>query len=936
MHQQTLAALACAALVGSVSVQAAETREGRRIEEVVVTAEKREATVSDTSISITALGEVMIEDFGLQSADDLVNFIPATTRDAYDIRIRGVGRNFRALGGDPGVATYYNGVYSEDFGIASSENGLYDVARIEVLRGPQGTLYGRNSIGGALNYITNEPTYEFEGEIRALFGNFDTQEYYGILSGPIVKDRLAARVVALTRERDGSIDGDNGSDPIDTIDDQNISVALNWRIADNWEANLRWNDRESDRVVPQAILVDQGPAGQRGMIDGSTYAYGIRPVTAGTPGALAFSHPVTGATVYGADIRPGIDTAATHRPNSFFGVTGQSLDDIDDLEPFQATNDDNNERFIHNAVQFDLTWDISDTTSLKYIGGWMDFDYTFDIDNDWTNGTVSEYRQTVLEAVETRSHELQLLWQIGDDLQMTSGLYFFNSERLQNYAFKDLASQGRYTRPANYGSMAPFATFAPHRRLGDGPAFGQSIGAWEGDPDGAFYEYANTVSTDAYAVYTQGTYSFNEHWALTVGVRWAQDEKEAFENRTGYFEAEINDPFNFINLDPAFGGVFNADAVFEGICVGSFGAPSCAALGLTNLTMMNWLMGNGQLGFLAGQPGVPLVPTCALDDPDCANPLRLQGLPFSFADTTGGDDEWSDVTYRVNLDWTPNADTLVYASVTTGYRAGGYSLGIGDSRGPSSAGTVVPATYDEETIVAYEIGYKGTFLDGRLQLNSSVYHYDFDNYQDRTELFNAGSGTAVDVVQNVDKAQNRGVEIELTWLPTDAWTIGGNGSWTDTEYKSDFFVLEDDNPDFPLPLFDDVTGGDAFIVRNLRGNPLKRIPEWKFTTWTSYDWAFDTGVLTAGATWSYTGSYFSSGIERGLDEVPSRDRVDLYLTWRDSRDRWNVRAFVDNVFDEVSMREIGTGTQATDWQRTASSLYPRFYGLDLTYRMGPR
>ena len=151
MHQQTLAALACAALVGSVSVQAAETREGRRIEEVVVTAEKREATVSDTSISITALGEVMIEDFGLQSADDLVNFIPATTRDAYDIRIRGVGRNFRALGGDPGVATYYNGVYSEDFGIASSENGLYDVARIEVLRGPQGTLYGRNSIGGALN-----------------------------------------------------------------------------------------------------------------------------------------------------------------------------------------------------------------------------------------------------------------------------------------------------------------------------------------------------------------------------------------------------------------------------------------------------------------------------------------------------------------------------------------------------------------------------------------------------------------------------------------------------------------------------------------------------------------------------------------------------------------------------------------------------------------
>src|SRR5690606_19110394 len=232
-----------------------------------------------------------------------------------------------------------------------------------------------------------------------------------------------------------------------------------------------------------------------------------------------------------------------------------------DPEGFQATNPENNERFIHNAVQFDLTWDINETTSLKYIGGWMDFDYTFDIDNDWTNGTLSIYRQTMLEAVETHSHELQLLWQIGDKLQMTSGLYYFNSDRLQNYAFKDLASQGRYTRPVNYGFMAPFATFAPHQRLGDGPPFGQSIGAWEGDPEGAFYEYANTVETDAYAVYTQGTYSFNEQWALTLGIRWAKDEKSAFENRTGYFEANVNDPTSFINNAPFF-----ASAVFEGVC----------------------------------------------------------------------------------------------------------------------------------------------------------------------------------------------------------------------------------------------------------------------------------------------------------------------------------------------------------------------------------
>jgi iron complex outermembrane receptor protein len=80
--------------------------EGRVIEEVLVTAKKRQSTVSDTSISISAFGQSQLEDFGIQGADELVNFIPATTRDNFDIRIRGVGRNFRALGGDPGVPTY--------------------------------------------------------------------------------------------------------------------------------------------------------------------------------------------------------------------------------------------------------------------------------------------------------------------------------------------------------------------------------------------------------------------------------------------------------------------------------------------------------------------------------------------------------------------------------------------------------------------------------------------------------------------------------------------------------------------------------------------------------------------------------------------------------------------------------------------------------------
>ena len=212
----------------SASVMSAD----RQIEEVVVTAERVESTVSDTSISITAFSADTIEEFGLQGANDMVNYIPSTTRDAYDIRIRGVGRNFRSLGGDPGVATYYNGVFSPDFGIAASENALYDIQRIEVLRGPQGTLYGRNAIGGALNYITNDPTFDWTANFRTQVGAFSDREVYGVLSGPIIEDKLAFRLLAVKRDRDGMQKGINGSPDVGSTDDRNFSIALTWNVSD--------------------------------------------------------------------------------------------------------------------------------------------------------------------------------------------------------------------------------------------------------------------------------------------------------------------------------------------------------------------------------------------------------------------------------------------------------------------------------------------------------------------------------------------------------------------------------------------------------------------------------------------------------------------------------------------------------------------------------
>ena len=122
-------ALFCASYAPNGLLAAEAELDERRIEEVTVTAERREASVQDTSISITAITGDSLESFGIRNQEDLQNFVPATTIQPYDATIRGVGRNFRALGGDPGIATYMNGIYSEDLLTATAAT-FWDVARI--------------------------------------------------------------------------------------------------------------------------------------------------------------------------------------------------------------------------------------------------------------------------------------------------------------------------------------------------------------------------------------------------------------------------------------------------------------------------------------------------------------------------------------------------------------------------------------------------------------------------------------------------------------------------------------------------------------------------------------------------------------------------------------------------------------------------------------
>ena len=190
------------------------------LDELIVTAEKREASVQDIPIAIAAVSGDYLDDFAI---DDIMDIYVQTPGMSFSraggeaqIYIRGIGTDAFGVTVDPSVALHMDGVY-----LGRPQMGLQqflDIERVEILKGPQGTLYGRNATGGAVNIISRMPTDEFSGYVSAGYGNFDRREVKGAISGPIgenFKGRLAARYL----KDDGFTDD---LDPAggDKIDDQ--------------------------------------------------------------------------------------------------------------------------------------------------------------------------------------------------------------------------------------------------------------------------------------------------------------------------------------------------------------------------------------------------------------------------------------------------------------------------------------------------------------------------------------------------------------------------------------------------------------------------------------------------------------------------------------------------------------------------------------------
>ena len=468
--------LALAAATAAPAVASAQEA-APQLSEIIVTAERREGSLQRTPLSVSVAAQPLLAGAGVVDIKDLALVTPgllvaSTSNQTYTTaRIRGVG----TVGDNPGlessVGVVVDGVYRARNGVALGDLG--EVERIEVLRGPQSTLFGQNTSAGVINVVTSGPKFDFAAVGELTVGDYGTRGGSLSVTGPLIEDRLAGRLYASIRRRDGLYDVKTGAGPRTETDDQNEAY-------ETVRGQLLWTP--SSRLDVR-LAADFTNRDERCCI-------GVQQATGPTAGILALLSP-DGGVSNPADVRARTGYA-NRDTNARIKDGGVSVHTRVETRLGQV-------EVVSSVRQWDAVlsqdWDFTSA----------DLAYRPD-DGDWAN----RFR--------TYSHEARLNGARGA-FDYSGGLYLMREELKRRDAFLYGAAYEDYlgrvltrsaTNPVGLPGYVSSLTGLP---------VGQSFVAGEGQRD----RYDQTA--DTVALFGQGTWHATERLGLTLGLRYSRVEK---------------------------------------------------------------------------------------------------------------------------------------------------------------------------------------------------------------------------------------------------------------------------------------------------------------------------------------------------------------------------------------------------------------------------
>ena len=458
------------------------------LEELVVTAERRDQSLQDVPVAVTAFTSERRDILGVNTVEDLARVTPSLSYTNNDrLSIRGFGRLTNAIGTDPSVALYSDGIFSNSMADASTPPIF--IERTEVLRGPQGTLYGRNSIGGAMNVISKRPTDDFRGEVRGVIGNYGHYRTDMLLRGPVTEGLRFLIGGSYENREDGFIENSGPADDVGKLDRWLIEAQLEADLGENITARMRYSKFNWDDSYGV----------------GNTYENVISPYDTTSLVGSGTSALYYNTTLGFAGTNPGTTDYLSQNTN--FTSIGKLSD--------------------HHRLHFDLTWDM-DWATLKYYGGYQQYTYDTGSDSDLTSrvgpqnipidldgpgplpgftatNVSTDARTFYQERQKWYSNEINLSSNSDGPLQWIMGVYQYHQ---------------RYDQPQGIRVVGDPSMFQPLTLTGAPAAPNER---------GAFLYVDGHIEVDSYAAFGQIDYELTPQWTLTAGLRYTKDEKEGYD-----------------------------------------------------------------------------------------------------------------------------------------------------------------------------------------------------------------------------------------------------------------------------------------------------------------------------------------------------------------------------------------------------------------------
>jgi len=510
--QGLVASSTCILLLATTSGALAQTEvSGATLEEIIITAEKREASLQDTAASVTAYTRDSMKELNITTASDYQALVPSMSfrKSPNRISIRGVGRFSNSLGINPGVGIYSDYAYTAEATALGSRS--INTERVEILRGPQGTLYGRNTTGGAVNIITRKPTEEFVFETSAKMGNYDTREFDMLISGTIVGG-LQYKLFGSDIRHDGYQSNNAGAD-VDTDDREYYEAQLSWDITDSFNASIKYGELRYDYIPGRSVTIDAEP--------------GMSPWDNTNPGR--------GSLDFSAQF--GLDPNVTPNPS----VQGGDQYDVTVNDPGHRELND-----AHNTTVY-LTW-VTPFAELKYIGNKNRYEYDqIGRDSDATPSATVRTVNDIGQYQNQTTHEIQVVSNDTGGFTWLAGLYHFKDINEQPFTIKSLVN----TALANVACNPAFPSCA-----------GQAFFVPGANPDLILYHQNGYLQSESWAAYGEVGFDLSEDFGLTVGLRYSEDKMEGSEVQLTYANGALYGiPGVALDFSTLAGPTHNADSI---------------------------------------------------------------------------------------------------------------------------------------------------------------------------------------------------------------------------------------------------------------------------------------------------------------------------------------------------------------------------------------